>query len=69
VQCVGDGQKPDGSPSVTNDGHYTCTVPLHWRGYVEPSKPGWTFVPEQSPLFDDVGGDGLNIVYDFTAHQ
>ncbi|HET6845632.1 MAG TPA: NBR1-Ig-like domain-containing protein [Anaerolineales bacterium] len=69
VKCQGDGQKPSFDATVTNAGDYTCTVPLHWRGYVKPEKPGWFFVPEQSPLFDDVGSDGNNIDYDFTAHQ
>jgi hypothetical protein len=69
VTCVGDGQKPTITASVSNNGDYTCTVPLHWRGYVEPVKQGWIFVPAQSPLFDDVGSDGNNVVYDFAAHQ
>jgi hypothetical protein len=41
-------------------------VPIHWRGYVEPFKQGWSFTPAQSPLFDDVLA---NQDYDFTASQ
>ena len=66
VTCVGDGQKPTVDASVNNNGDYTCTVPIHWRGYVEPFKQGWNFTPAQSPQFDDVL---QNQVYNFTASQ
>jgi len=66
VTCVGDGPKPIVNATVNNNGDYSCTVPIHWRGYVEPLKPGWNFTPPQSELFDDVL---QNQVYNFIASQ
>jgi hypothetical protein len=55
VTCVGATQnKPTVPATVNNLGDYSCIVPNHWAGSIEPFKQGWNFNPPAITGIDDV---------------
>jgi hypothetical protein len=66
VTCVGKNEnKPTVVATVDNNGNYSCTVPLHWAGTIEPVKGTWTFTPQFVSPIDDVTANMSGL--DFTA--
>ncbi len=49
---------------MDNDGNYSCIVPNHWAGTIDPVKGNYVFTPQFGAI-DDVTADMSGL--DFTA--
>lgn len=65
VTCHGSGQKPTVEASVDNDGNYSCVVPNHWAGTIDPVKGNYVFTPQFVSPIDNLTEDRSGL--DFTA--